>query len=556
MTWREVTETDMPPLEQWPTFDTSATSSCSDDDAHLTGARRGPAEEPAVRGRPHRREPWRGHAALPHRPPDRPWAAPPLHRRRPPPPAPPLPRPAGADRGARPPALAAPRHARHVREQRAPLWAAPAPDAHRSAGGVLAVLSCWLPEVLVDASPARLRRYRDAYATVDLLYAYSRNQQDLLRELLGLDADRVRPITFGVDHEELRPAAPGRRDRSSRSGATGAGTGRPSSPRWRPRGCPAQILAGPSDLGGLDVPTNVEVLGLVDRTRYRALLQQARGVLVATRVMGYPSGQSVLLEAMACGRPVIATSTPALDEYLDPGRTALVVPAARRRRLGRRPPRRRPGTRRRRRARRGSPRRGRGAPSPPRPCGRRWPTTCVRSSPTTIGAPDAGALRHRQPRPGWRRAVARRARAPPAQRGPRPPGGGARGPGRLHPELRDAGFTVRTLSPAGRTRAGSPARPTHRRPAHRPLPHHPLRVRHRRAPRRLPHPDPRRHHPRQRALRPRAVRRSRSVERQAARGPGPRCDDGAHRRPLPRRVRTVADTMAPRLRDPRSSGSR
>jgi glycosyltransferase involved in cell wall biosynthesis len=40
----------------------------------------------------------------------------------------------------------------------------------------------------------------------------------------------------------------------------------------------------------------------------------------------YPSGQSVLLEAMAMGRAVVVTATPALEGYIDDGRSALTVP--------------------------------------------------------------------------------------------------------------------------------------------------------------------------------------------------------------------------------------
>jgi len=74
------------------------------------------------------------------------------------------------------------------------------------------------------------------------------------------------------------------------------------------------------------VPANVEIVGYVDRDTYRRHLQRARGVLVTTHVLGYPTGQSVLLEAMACGRPCVVTDSPAIRDYVEPGVTAHVVP--------------------------------------------------------------------------------------------------------------------------------------------------------------------------------------------------------------------------------------
>lgn len=192
---------------------------------------------------------------------------------------------------------------------------------------VFMVLSCWLPELLVTADPRRLHRYRRAYATVDRLYAFSRNQVPLLGDALDLPPDRVRALTFGVDHEELRPSA---------EPATGPflAVGRDRGRDWptlfaalATTAVQTQVLCRPADITGLEVPPNVEILGTLDRARYRALLQQARAVLVTTRVLGYPTGQSVTLEAMACGRPTIVTASPALSEYIDPGRTALTVAA-------------------------------------------------------------------------------------------------------------------------------------------------------------------------------------------------------------------------------------
>ena len=79
------------------------------------------------------------------------------------------------------------------------------------------------------------------------------------------------------------------------------------------------------DLEGQVVPSGVEVLGYVDRDVYRDLLGRARVVAIAARPLVYPSGQSVLLEAMAMGRTAVVTQTEALAGYVSDGGTALTV---------------------------------------------------------------------------------------------------------------------------------------------------------------------------------------------------------------------------------------
>jgi len=47
---------------------------------------------------------------------------------------------------------------------------------------------------------------------------------------------------------------------------------------------------------------------------------------VPTKVRAYPTGQTVLLEAMALARCCVVTDTPAMRDYVEDDETALLVP--------------------------------------------------------------------------------------------------------------------------------------------------------------------------------------------------------------------------------------
>jgi glycosyltransferase involved in cell wall biosynthesis len=202
---------------------------------------------------------------------------------------------------------------------------------------VLAVVTCWLAQVLEGSRPARRAAYRWAYQSVDRLYYFSRNQGPVLAEHLGLGADRLRYLPFGVDDETFAPTG-------EADGDYVLVVGRDRGRDWptlfsalEGMELPVKLCCRPRDIEGLPVPSGVEVLGYVDRDVYRNLLGRARAVAIATKPLLYPSGQSVLLEAMAMGRVVVVTGTPALEDYVADGETALVVApgdaAALRRRL-------------------------------------------------------------------------------------------------------------------------------------------------------------------------------------------------------------------------------
>jgi len=189
----------------------------------------------------------------------------------------------------------------------------------------LAVISCWLAEILPSMRSARRALYRRAYQSVDRLFYFSANQTDILTEHLGLPPDRLVPLAFGVDHEFFAPV-----------GVEDQGyvlvVGRDAARDWKTLFAAltgsrlrVKVCCRPRDLVGLRVPDGVEILGYVDRYTYRDLLARARVVVVATRPVAYPSGQSVLLEAMAMARPVVVTATPALASYVVDGVNALGV---------------------------------------------------------------------------------------------------------------------------------------------------------------------------------------------------------------------------------------
>lgn len=78
-------------------------------------------------------------------------------------------------------------------------------------------------------------------------------------------------------------------------------------------------------LCGLTIPPEVTVHGTLDRAAYLEMLSNAMVVVVPTRQLSYPTGQTVLLEAMALGKACVVTSTPAIMDYVEDGVDALTV---------------------------------------------------------------------------------------------------------------------------------------------------------------------------------------------------------------------------------------
>jgi glycosyltransferase involved in cell wall biosynthesis len=184
----------------------------------------------------------------------------------------------------------------------------------------LVLMSCWMSQRLLTFAH---RQRTDFSRLVDLATAvtvFSANQIPLMAALLGVRESKLHVVPFGVVTDYFVPGSGEGGDRDNYVAVVGQDVGRDWPTFFRAAARTPRIrfvLAAPSNqMGVYSPPENVEVLGKQPPSRYRALLQGADFVVVVSHPLPYPTGQSVLLEAMSCGRPAVVTRSPAMREYV------------------------------------------------------------------------------------------------------------------------------------------------------------------------------------------------------------------------------------------------
>jgi glycosyltransferase involved in cell wall biosynthesis len=89
---------------------------------------------------------------------------------------------------------------------------------------------------------------------------------------------------------------------------------------------PAVIVTNRTAVNSPEVPKNVTHDVNVPENTFAALMMRASVVVVPLLPVSFDAGQSVALQAMCYGKPVIATNTAGLSEYIDHGKTGILVP--------------------------------------------------------------------------------------------------------------------------------------------------------------------------------------------------------------------------------------
>jgi glycosyltransferase involved in cell wall biosynthesis len=174
------------------------------------------------------------------------------------------------------------------------------------------------------------------YRGVDFLAISESSQQDMVRR--GIPAERIRVVLCGVDHVSYRPAPAAREPRP-----LVVFVGRVewykrldvllrALARVRQGGVDARlVIAGTGEalariralVAELGLAAHVEVPGFVDEAEKVRLLQRAHVVAQPSEKEGW--GLTVI-EANACGTPVVAAAVPGLQDSVRDGETGLLVP--------------------------------------------------------------------------------------------------------------------------------------------------------------------------------------------------------------------------------------
>lgn len=163
---------------------------------------------------------------------------------------------------------------------------------------------------------------------MDVVWTLSRPQVQAVKRWLGPGAPPVRYLRFGIDEKFF-----GQKPYPERPMILSAGGDRDRDPATlfkalaivlenRPE---VEVIVQTSS--GLKPPPGVTTVPRMSHSALRDLYERASIVAVATRPNLHASGMTVALEAMAVGRPVIATNTPGMSDYVRHGETGLLVPA-------------------------------------------------------------------------------------------------------------------------------------------------------------------------------------------------------------------------------------
>lgn len=190
----------------------------------------------------------------------------------------------------------------------------------------LVIVACWLADIAPSLSNRRRALYRRIYREVDLVVVFSTNQRAILERELDISAARIAVVPFGIDVSEFAQST------VSESGCVVA-VGRDAGRDWptfftavEGTEWDVKVACRTRQVANLVVPREVGLLGYIERDRYRALLASASVVVIATQNRAYPTGQSVMLEAMSMGKACVVTQTAAMAEYAIDEVNCLTVP--------------------------------------------------------------------------------------------------------------------------------------------------------------------------------------------------------------------------------------
>jgi glycosyltransferase involved in cell wall biosynthesis len=180
----------------------------------------------------------------------------------------------------------------------------------------------------VGARPTQARRFvaRQAFKAVDHFVVHSRAELATASSWFGIPAERISFVPLQAPHI---PAMWEEEQASPFIVSMGSANRDYSTFLKAVAGLPIRVIivAGPRALDGLNLPANVEFQTGLPAWQCWKLAQQAKACVVPLKDVPTGAGQVTVVEALQMARPVIATRGAGTIDYVDHGKTGLLVDA-------------------------------------------------------------------------------------------------------------------------------------------------------------------------------------------------------------------------------------